>query len=242
MRSYSDRPGAVAGLPGCTHLASHTCVLAHYHYPKPYSCASACNRTRLIRCFSHALVAFSRHRSADGHVTLDAFGAMSPADAYARVPRDFRRLFESDSGARVAFFKQEQEEQEEQEEEEEYHDILHLMDTEQFFMGPRQRIVSKVKVMEEEMQFLRDDLAATIRDFGLLVQHLQQTGVLESQDFEMAAPEEPAAWFERRRTQRIEAEAKARLSSTGKRIPVGGNDDMKASIDALVGTGEDISV
>lgn len=168
---------------------------------------------------------------------------MSPADAYARVPRDFRRLFESDSGARVAFFKQEQEEQEEEEEEEEeYHDILHLMDTEQCFMGPRQRIVSKVKVMEEEMQLLRDDLAATTRDFGLLVQHLQQNGVLGSQDFEMAAPEEPAAWFERRRTQRIVAEAKARLSSTGKRIPVGGNDDMKASIDALVGTSEHISV
>ena len=192
------------------------------------------SRTRLLR--------FRGHRSADGHVTLDAFGAMSPADAYARVPRDFRRLFESDSGARVAFFKQEQEEKEEKEEEEEYHDILHLMDTEQFFMGPRQRIVSKVKVMEEEMQFLRDDLAATTRDFGLLVQHLQQIGVLESQDFEMAAPEEPAAWFERRRTQRIVAEAKARLSSTGKRIPVGGNDDMKASIDALVGTSEHISV
>ena len=183
---------------------------------------------------SHALVAISRHRSSDGHVTLDSFGtkANTPTNTPpAKLPHGFRKLLKSDSGAKLAFWDQTAGEEEE-EEEEDYHDILHQMDTEQYFMETRQRILSKVKIMEEEMAFLRDDLAATSRDFIRLVQHLQQSGVPGSQDFEMAAPEEPAAWFERRTKQRIAAEAAARLSAKRKGTPKASN--AKASNATLI--------
>ena len=172
---------------------------------------------------------FRHIRDSHGQVTLEAF-----QEATQQVPHGFRRHFEEDPNAagrpamaRMAFWSTNSEDddpeaqrraEKQREEEEMLQQVLHELDTEASFRDSMAAVKHKVNVMEEEMQYLRDDLGAVTQNFELIVKHLQTAGIEGAQDFEMVAPEAPTAWYQRRQDMRKQKEAAERVAAATRRL------------------------
>lgn len=170
-----------------------------------------------------------RLRDPNGVVGLDAF-AEGPSSrlvrSSSRVPHGFRQCFERDQKATgraadetakllslpstAALADSAEEATGEEDLHEAVHDALREMETENHFASTTERVIDKIYVMEEEMVYLRDDLAGVVRNFELLVDHLKECGMKGTQDFEMAPPEDPSAWFDRRKKARLKKQAEER--------------------------------
>jgi hypothetical protein len=184
---------------------------------------------RLLRCcwltgfLLRTLVrVVERDRDSHGQITLEAF-----EEASKQVPHGFRKTFLEDPNAagrpaNLGFWSSDGTEEGKNEgdkneggthEEDIVRSVYDHMDTEEYFLGNAERMMSKVNHMQEEMQFLREDLSGVISDFGILVKHLQKSGVKGAEHFEESPREDPETWYESRKKRRKDLIARKRIAT-----------------------------
>lgn len=169
------------------------------------------------------MFAVSRDRDTHGQVSLKSF-----EDASKQIPNGFRKTFLSDPNAAgrptLGFWSTDTQgtttdvskskgDISNRPDEDVVNDVYDHMETEDYFMDHAERMRTKLNEMQDEMEFLRNDLSRLIGDFDKLVKHLQKTGVKGANAYEESPREDPKAWYDSRKKLRKDRLAAERVAA-----------------------------